>query len=353
MRASPGFEGPAAAKSGAVVQGFRLGEVLGEGAGGTVYAATRVAGGQAGEDLALKLLHPHLQGETPVGRRFRREAALLRQLRGPHFVPLFEYGQTPDGRLYMVLERVRGVPLAELFAQRTLSVDEGVELLEQVCAALEAAHGAGIIHRDLKPSNVMVEQDASGKRRVRVLDFGLAKALGGDARGAHTTITELNSVFGTPAYMAPEQARGQPVDERADLYAVGVMLYEHLTGRVPFRGDTPLAVLTAHLTEPPPPPRALDPRLAALPALEAIALHALAKAPQDRYASAAAFGRALRLARQHPDRAADVLPSATQARPAHAPEDAPPKLRPAWVIAGVFATALGLAIGVILSLLGA
>jgi serine/threonine-protein kinase len=186
-----------------------------------------------------------------------------------------------------------------------LEIARGVEILLQVCDALKAAHAQGVIHRDLKPANVILRE---GKHAV-VVDFGMAKIVTGGATGT-TALTTHNMVFGTPEYMSPEQARGDELDARCDVYAVGVMLYQLLTGSVPFSGPTPLSVLTAHLTMDPTPPREKAPTRGISPSLEAVVMHALAKDPMKRYATAAALSAAVVHARAVPDDIAAVGPTA-------------------------------------------
>src|SRR4029077_1977663 len=178
-------------------------------------------------------------------------------------------------------------------------------ILLQVCSALKCAHSQGVIHRDLKPANVIMR----GGTHVVVVDFGMAKIVTGHGGTGTTALTSHNMVFGTPEYMSPEQARGDELDARCDIYATGVILYELLTGRVPFVGSTPLSVLTAHLTEIAEPPRERAPDRDISQALEAVVQHALAKDPADRYATAGALATAIRAALAAPDDAKGVAPA--------------------------------------------
>jgi serine/threonine-protein kinase len=243
--------------------------------------------------------------------------------------------------------------------ERAFSADRAIDVLLQICAALEAAHASGVIHRDLKPANVMMETTETGDERVRVLDFGMSKVLKGDA-GA-TALTEANMVFGTPEYMSPEQARGEDLDATCDIYAAGAILYELLTGTVPLSGSNAIATMTAHLVEPVEPPSARAPDKAISKALEAVILCALAKRPRDRYPSARAFADALEHAAVHPD---DTL----SVRPSGQPSKAPPSSRPSrglhrarpeeaailspigWAMVAVVAAGVGIGIGVWISL---
>jgi eukaryotic-like serine/threonine-protein kinase len=277
--------------------------VIGEGASGIVYEARDL---RSGGRVALKVIHRHLTHDRQIFGRFQREAAILKRLEGQHLVKLLDSIQE-DGLLIIALEHVDGVSLESRLerAERTpgdFGPEDAVEIGLQICAALGVAHAAGVIHRDLKPANVLLERldGARGPQpiRVRVVDFGLAKVVRGEQLG--TNLTEQDMIFGTPEYMAPEQARGDEVDLRCDLYATGVMLYEMVVGRVPFDGRTPIAKMTAHLTTEPVPPRAAAPQRGISPALDAVILRALAKSPDDRYGSARALAEALASARDAP-----------------------------------------------------
>jgi serine/threonine protein kinase len=298
---------------------YRVLSVIGEGAQGVVYLAVREP---EGFRVALKVLHRHLCGDPQIKRRFHREAEILKQLDGEHLVRLFDFIEE-DGLLIIALEYIEGTSLeARLKETCPLEIKEAVEITLQICAALGAAHAAGIVHRDLKPANVLLEHpveptstrsadrrspppgprsplSASGPDlprartdvRVRVVDFGVAKML----RSAQMTsmVTAQGTILGTPEYMAPEQARGDEADARSDLYAAGVMLYEMAVGRVPFKGWSSLAVMTAHLAEAPQAPRIARPGGAISASLDAVILRALQKSPADRYPSARAFAEAL------------------------------------------------------------
>lgn len=364
---------------------YRLERALGDGASGIVYLAECVAPSQNGADdgaprvepgqrVALKVIHRHLIRDRQVSRRFLREAKILGGLRGRHLVPLLDFGDDEDGYLFMALELVEGAPLDTLSKEGPLPVQRAVRIVQQICAALEVAHGAGIVHRDLKPGNVIVEQ-RDGEDHVRVLDFGMAKMLRGDATQSLTALTEQNMVFGTPEYMAPEQARGDDVDARCDVYAAGVILYELLTGAVPFDGPTAIGVMTAHLSQEPPPPSSRRSSDDITPALEAVVMHALAKRPVERYPSAAAMAEALEKALVRPR---DVLSTApppsdeelgsrdtdhalafapTQRFKVRVESAAPPASETTgggrtWLLVALGAALLGIALGVALSLAG-
>jgi serine/threonine protein kinase len=288
---------------------FRIAEVIGEGSQSVVYLARREPCGASAEDaeVALKVIHRHLCGDPQIAGRFAREARILRRLEGEHVARLLDFVED-DGLLALALERVCGVSLEAMLAEHApLELDLAIEITLQVCAALGAAHANGIIHRDLKTANVLIERSAppsggagspsAGTLRVKVVDFGLSKLLQGDAT---TALTEQGMIFGTPEYMAPEQARGDEVDARADLYAAGVILYEMTVGAPPFSGRSALGTMTAHLSEAPRSPRAARPGSSITPAVEAVILRALAKSPADRYASARDLAQAIAAARDEP-----------------------------------------------------
>jgi eukaryotic-like serine/threonine-protein kinase len=365
--------------SGALPVGSRIAgrysvkEVLGDGASGIVYLAECDAAAepgdsvavQKGQRVAVKVIHRHLARDHQVSRRFNREARILRKLRGPNLVSLLDFGETEDGLLYMALEHVAGTPLDVLVQRESLELTRAVDLVRQICRALEAAHDAGVIHRDLKPGNVVVQRLEDGGELARVLDFGLAKMLRGDPSQSLTALTQQNMVFGTPEYMAPEQARGEEVDPRCDVYAAGVILYELLTGAVPFSGRSPIQVMTAHLTESAPPPSDRNPAAEIPPALDAAVLHALAKRPADRYPTSAAFATALQTALKRPGDVASMAPPPSDEelgmRDTELSLDAPPLTPSApsgepdvgnarlWLLVALVAALIGIAAGVVLS----
>jgi serine/threonine-protein kinase len=254
------------------------------------------------------VIHRHLARDQQISRRFQREARILRKLRGPNLVSLLDLGESDDGLLFMALEFVEGTPLDVLIKQESIEVERAVEIVKQICCALEIAHGEGIIHRDLKPGNVILSQHEDGRDLVRVLDFGLAKALRPDAGQSLTALTQQNMVFGTPEYMAPEQARGDDLDARCDVYATGIILYELLTGTVPFAGRNAIHIMTAHLTQTASPPSTVATDKPIPPALDAAVLHALAKKPNERYATATALATALQTALRRPRDVASTAP---------------------------------------------
>ncbi len=288
--------------------------VLGEGGTGIVYDAVRTADGTA---VALKVMHPKLAGDKQIRGRFQREAKILRTLEGPHVCPILDFGEVPGEEpgttlLYLALPKIEGPSLDKVLDTGPIEMDRALDIMLQVCAALKTAHAVGIIHRDLKPANVILRDG----KHVIVVDFGMSKIVTGQGTGNTTNLTTHNMVFGTPEYMSPEQARGDDLDARCDVYAAGVMLYEMATGQQPFTGTTPLSVLTAHLTSDlvPPSRHASAERLT--PALESVIVHALARDRDRRYPSATALSSAILHARAAPSDVASLKPEAFATSPA-------------------------------------
>jgi serine/threonine-protein kinase len=263
--------------TGRTIGKYRFVGQVGRGATGVVYRAVDES---LNRDVAVKILHPDLAG-TEIMARFRAEATTLAQLNHAGIATIYELVPT-ENELLMVMEFVRGETLDALSSRvGALPVDRAVSLVEKILSALAYAHRAGIVHRDIKPANVMV----TDTDEVKIMDFGIARVRGAE----HLTLD--GSIMGTPAYMSPEQVLGQPVDERSDLYAVGVLLYRLLTGALPFEADTPVVMLQRQISEPPAP---LHARRADAPAwCAAVLQQALAKAPGDRFQSADAFRQAL------------------------------------------------------------
>ncbi|MEX2271283.1 MAG: serine/threonine-protein kinase [Vicinamibacterales bacterium] len=270
---------------------YRLDSFLSRGGMGAVFRGTHV---MLGRPVAVKMINPDLVTSSEIVRRFQREARAATQLQHPNIVDVYDLGQTPDGTLYIVMELVSGASLKD--AIRTSgSVEPAriVRILGEVCDGLAQAHRRKIIHRDLKPQNIMLTVDASGAETAKIVDFGIAKTFEPDA---NTQLTAMGSTLGTPHYMSPEQATGNVVDGRSDIYSLGIILYEMLTGEVPFTDPSLPSVLVKHMTEPPQPPSLRRPDLSVPPALEAIALRCLAKDPAQRFENVEAMGAALRRA---------------------------------------------------------
>ncbi len=278
---------------GELAPGDRAGEylILGTlaiGGCGTVYSAEhRVLERKA----AVKVLHSQLASSPEMVERFVREARVVNRIRHPNIVDIYEFGELPDRRPYFVMELLQGQSLAALVEQRgRLSPAQALAYLEPVCGALAAAHAAGVVHRDLKGSNVAVVRDGE-KPQVKLLDFGIAKLMraGPGERG----ITAVGQRIGTPYAMAPEQVRGTAIDARADIYALGVLVFQLITGRYPFVSSDALEIERLHVEAPPPRPSAFAP---VPPAIDAVVLRCLEKDPAQRYPDVRAFVAALRSA---------------------------------------------------------
>jgi len=269
---------------------YRLDARLGVGGMGTVYRATHLL---IERPVAVKVLNPRLVADETAKERFRREARAAGRLQHTNAVAVTDFGETHDGIVYIVMELLEGKPLRDILAlDAPLDAARAVSLMLQVAAAVEAAHEAGIIHRDLKPGNIFLVQRPSSPYLIKVLDFGIAKTAteSGDA-SPHDTLTGTGVMIGTPRYMSPEQCDGAQLTPASDVYSLGVILYEMLTGQTPFTGATPLSLALKHSSENPRPPRELVSTIP--PALEQLVLHALEKSPADRPADAGEFRREL------------------------------------------------------------
>jgi serine/threonine protein kinase len=262
---------------------YRLEARLGQGGMGAVYRATRL---NIGDEVAVKILHSNQQ-DARAAERFRREAQAAARLKHPNAVVIHDFGITTEGLQYLVMELVEGEDLRTLIKRGgAMNVTRAVEIITQVCSALDEAHSHGIVHRDIKPDNIIVKQ-GTGRVRVKVLDFGIAKLK--DAAASH--LTQTGSVMGTPHYMSPEQCVGEEIDARSDIYSLGVVLYEMLTGSVPFNAPNSNAIVVQHVMNAPP---ALRERRSDIPvAVEAVVLHALQKQKEARPQTASALAQEL------------------------------------------------------------
>lgn len=259
---------------------YRIEEKIGEGGMGRVYRATHI---HMDHTVAVKILHSHLSSDQTALERFRREARAAAQLHHPNAVAVTDFGVTMNDRVaYLVMEFLDGLDLRQrIDKQRQLDCEETCSIVQQICSALDAAHSNGIIHRDLKPDNIWLFKSADGVERVKVLDFGIAKL---QSTTEMIKLTQQGVIVGTPHYMSPEQCSGEELDARSDLYSLGVIIYEMLTGWVPFQAPTPIAVAIKHATQKPDPPRKLR---ADIPNdVEAVVMRALEKKQQDRQSSA-------------------------------------------------------------------
>src|SRR5690349_1961358 len=266
---------------------------LGSGGMAEVWCATDDV---LGRRVALKLLGSRFAEDDDFRERFKREAQAAAGLAHPNIVGIFDRGEW-DGTPYIAMELVDGRTLKDLVRERgPLPPDVATNLTIQILRALGYAHRRGIVHRDVKPQNVILDQEGQAK----VADFGIARSGGSE-------MTETGTILGTVQYASPEQAQGQPVSPRSDLYSAGIVLYELLTGRVPFEGESAVAVALKQVSEPPVPPSQLRPGIS--PALEAVVLRALEKDPARRFASADEFVAALEAARRAPARPVQLEPA--------------------------------------------
>ena len=225
---------------GTIIDGrYEIQQRVGEGGMGVVYKARQMSIDRV---IALKMLNQQMQGDQQWVQRFYNEAKACSRLQHPNTIRMFDFGQTPDGRLFMTMEFLDGISLRDALAKGPLAPQRVVKILIQCCASLAEAHSIGIIHRDIKPDNLFLLNMAGSPDFVKLLDFSVAKLLEGDRMK-----TQAGVVFGTPQYMSPEQGRGLPLDARSDLYALGVLAFEMLTGNVPFNDDNPMTVIQMHL----------------------------------------------------------------------------------------------------------
>ncbi len=262
---------------GRVIDGrYRVEQQIGEGGMGVVYMAAHTV---LQKRLALKVLRGDSSRDADVVQRFMQEAQAATSIGHPNIIDISDFGRLPDGAVYFVMEYLDGSSLSDMIKRGgSVPTAEAVHLVRQIASALEAAHQRGIVHRDLKPDNIFVIKQGQDPRFVKVLDFGVAKV-----GGAASKLTKTGMVFGTPHYMSPEQAAGHSVDQRTDIYALGVIMYEMFTGKVPFDADTFMGILSKHMFEAP--ARPTDVQGAALGPLEAVILRALEKNPDHRYQS--------------------------------------------------------------------
>ncbi|MCC7380683.1 MAG: serine/threonine protein kinase [Deltaproteobacteria bacterium] len=262
--------------AGAVVGEYRVDHKLGEGAFGKVFRGQHPV---IGKEVAIKVLAKRYAADPQIVSRFIAEARAVNQIQHRNIIDIFAFGQLPDGRHYYVMELVQGRPLDELLREKgRFPLDEAVPILFGIARALDAAHAKGIAHRDLKPANVFVTTDEEGRPSAKLLDFGIAKLLGPEVESSHKTRT--GSPIGTPYYMSPEQCRADPVDHRTDIYSFGVMVYQLLSGRLPFRASNYLEILMQHLEKTPEPPSSVAKDLP--PALDRVVLWMMAKRAEDR-----------------------------------------------------------------------
>jgi serine/threonine protein kinase len=320
---------------------YRIINQVGQGGMATVYKAYQPS---MDRNVAIKVLPRQLAESKEFATRFQQEARIIARLEHPHILPVFDYGES-DGVTYFVMRYLEAGTLKSKMAAGPLSLNEIDRLFTQLAEALGYAHSHGVVHRDLKPANALIDEQGN----LFLTDFGIAKLL----ESAAPHLTQTDAIMGTPAYISPEQARAMPVDQRSDIYSLGIILYELVTGRVPFTADTPLAVILKQVSDPLPLPSMLKPDIPE--PIERVILKALAKEPADRYPTAAEFLTAWKRALQDKDtvrhaaekmsipasRPAEPSPAVvpgvsvdrTQGRPAPAPKASSKSGRPAgWLI---------------------
>jgi eukaryotic-like serine/threonine-protein kinase len=274
---------------------YRLIAPLGEGGMATIW---RALDEQLDREVAIKLLREQYGADPGFAARFRQEARAAGSLSHPNIVPVYDYGTDADGTQFIVMQLVEGDDLATILRERgSLDTDEAVRIALGVASALEAAHRRGLVHRDVKPGNILLTDDGD----VKVTDFGIARAV------AEASMTVTGTTLGSVHYFSPEQARGDEVTGASDVYALGIVLYEMLSGRRPFEGDSAAGVALKRLNEDPAPPESIRP----VPSgLSAIVMRALQREPRDRFPDAGSFGEALRVWQKDPSAAAAVAASA-------------------------------------------
>jgi serine/threonine-protein kinase len=289
---------------------YKLEKLVGEGGMGTVYLAKHIV---IGKQVAVKILRSDLARNRDNVNRFLREAKAASKIGNPHIVDIFDFGELDDGSSYFVMEYISAKNLADIIdAEKRLSVERVYNIGHQIAAGLGAAHACGIIHRDLKPDNIMIVNRHENGEFVKILDFGIAKVTTAD----DSKLTRAGIVFGTPHYMSPEQASGVELDHRSDIYSLGVVLYEMLSGQRPFNADNVMAILSKHCNEVPIPVRELAVHCS--PRLEAVILRCLEKKPDDRFQSMSELAAEL-LRAQLDDASESVAPPPSSGKRAQPP----------------------------------
>ena len=274
---------------------YKVIKLLGEGGMGQVYLAEHSA---IEKRIALKVLRAEYAHKGEIVTRFQQEAISASRIKHPNVLDVFDFGQLENGCFYLAMEFLEGNDLAdELQRARVLTAPRALPIAMQICRALAAAHSKGVVHRDMKPENVFLQRTGDGEEIVKIVDFGIAQLKPSNEEAAaastHRRLTRTGMIFGTPEYMAPEQASGKHADLRCDVYACGIILFELFTGTVPFTGETFLGVLTKHLNETPPAMRSVYPDLQISNELEAVVMRALAKDPTHRYQTMTELAQAL------------------------------------------------------------
>jgi eukaryotic-like serine/threonine-protein kinase len=285
---------------------FHILQKIGSGGMGAVYKASQP---EMNRTVAVKILHPKLANRKDLVSRFRREARAMSHLSHPNTVKVFLYGELDDGSLYIVMEFLEGKNLHQTVRKGgPLSWQRALPILIQVCGALEEAHQKGIVHRDLKPENIFLCNQGGIEDFPKVLDFGLAKVTEREMRPGSIILTQEGMVFGTPEFMSPEQAQGFVLDARSDLYSLAIILYEAITGKLPFEAKTPMEFIQHHVVSKPIDLDQRAPELSFPAGLGAAIAKAIEKKPEDRYQTALDFARALEPFAPLPRSVADMVP---------------------------------------------
>jgi tetratricopeptide (TPR) repeat protein len=272
---------------------YRVVSRIGVGGMGAVYRAEHT---MMRRDFAIKVLLPELGGKDEFARRFEREAESASRLAHPNIIAVTDFGRTDAGALFLAMEFLAGHSLSSVIAGGPVPRERALRIIRQILRGLDHAHAAGIVHRDLKPDNIMLVERDGQSDVVKILDFGIAKVTAptsGNGGANGTVLTQAGVIFGTPDYLSPEQALGEVVDARADIYAAGVILYEMLAGRKPFESEDKVKIISMHLAHAPPRLREANPAVEVPVALEQAVLQALEKSRENRFATAAAFLQAL------------------------------------------------------------
>jgi len=335
---------------------FRILQKIGTGGMGSVYKASQPS---INRMVAVKILHPKLANRSDLVSRFKREASAMSHLDHPNTVKVFLSEVLEDGSLCIVMEYLEGKNLHQTVRSGgPLPYQRALPILIQVCAALDEAHRKGIIHRDLKPENIFLCKDPLGNADyAKVLDFGLTKVTEQEMRPGSIVLTQEGMVFGTPEFMSPEQAQGKTLDPTSDVYSLAVILYEALTGKLPFNAKTPMEYIQHHVASKPIDLNARVTGLAFPPALAETLAKAMAKKPAHRYATASEFGAALQLVMPEtsqepgavpsggPASASPVSASPATARSATVPVDPPPVVQPHAPAKSTVPLIVGVAVG--------
>jgi eukaryotic-like serine/threonine-protein kinase len=294
---------------------YRVLERIGVGGMGSVYKAEQPSMNRL---VAIKVLHPRFASRDDLVSRFRREARAMSQLSHPNTARVYKFGQLADGSAYFVMDYMEGTNLAHVVrTEGPMEPDRALNIMIQVCAALEEAHRAGIIHRDLKPENIFLTHQAGTADFPKVLDFGLAKVSEKQMGRGSMMLTQQGMIFGTPEFMSPEQSQGDTLDRRSDIYSLGLIAYELLTGKLPFEAEKPLDIMRAHVQEEPIPLNKRTPERRFAPELEQAIGKAIARNRDHRHETAADFAKALRRCLKNPlGTTATRRPDAVQERSA-------------------------------------